>query len=659
MADGLSTPNRSVPKQDMKNILMHAERFARAAEAQRDWATTAKKCVEYFEDKQWAAEDLRKLQQQGRPALTINKIKPLVNLVLGFHLNNRTDIRYLPGHDGSGSAPIAETLSHLAKQIADQNELQFIDAEVYLDGILGGRGYYDWRLDFERNDFGDVSVSPIDPFSVYIDPDATHYDPKKWNYVMTTRMVSVDEVEHHYGKQVSGLVAPLIDGKTPGQIVGPGIYEGWDEIHPFRSFGGEIDSHVDSMMGPQFYDWIDRQRKTVRMLDIQYYIPTWRWFFIDVETGDKRIVPEHWDERRIQTAIEWSMEAGQPVMVQKRSVRRLRQTQMIGDVIVHDDWSAYESPTIVPFFPYFRRGQTMGMVSSLIDSQNEINKRRSARLNTINRQSNGLWVVQKGSLSPEERENLENHGSRPGTVVEYEGQKQGVPMQPPRQEFPGQDNTGQAALEKEAEDDLKVIAGINDSALGNLDKVQSGRAIEARQRQTIVGLEGFQVNYSRTKKLCGRKQLELIQNFYSEERIVRVRGDHTDSQEMHKVVINQRTAEGIANNVTIGTYEVSVSESPMSKTFLEGQFEELLRLKELMVPVPDEFIVDASSIGRKDELKEGLRQMREMEAQQAAAEGAADGNGNGAGPGPGGSQVDAAGGSLPNGEPGQPPFPTG
>lgn len=643
-----NSSRKRIPKQNEDAILLHAERFARSASAQQEWAINAKKCVEFFEDKQWAAEDLRALKEQGRPALTINKIKPLVNLVLGFHLNNRTDIRYLPGHDGSGSAEMAEVLSHVSKQIAEMNELQYLDAEVYLDGILGGRGYYDWRLDFEENDFGDVSISPLDPFSVYLDPDATHYDPRKWNYVMTSRMVSIDEIEHFYGKQVMNMVAPLVDGRTRGQTIGLGLYEGYDEIHPFRSFGGEEDSHIESYLGPQWYDFIDTARKTVRLLDIQHYVRTKQWFWVDYETGDKRAIPDHWNRDRVQKSVEWAMEQGNPVVVEERSVKRLRWTQMVGDVIVHDDWSPYRTPTVIPFFPYFRRGQTMGMVSSLIDSQQEINKRRSARLNTINRQSNGLWIYPKGGLSPEERSNLESHGSRPGTVVEYDpGRNAQLP--PPRQEFPAPDNQGQAALEKEAEDDLKVIAGINDSALGQLDRVQSGRAIEARQRQSIVGLEGFQTNWSRTKKLCGRKQLELVQDHYVEERIIRVRGERDDDP--RSIMLNERTAAGVINNVQMGKYEVSISEAPMSKSFLEGQFEEMLRLKELMVPIPDEFLVDASSIGRKEELKEGLREMREMQQREEAQDAA---SGNAQGPGPGGSRVDDAGGSLPNGEPGAP-----
>jgi hypothetical protein len=56
---------------------------------------------------------------------------------------------------------------------------------------------------------------------------------------------------------------------------------------------------------------------------------------------------------------------------------RIRHTVTAADVVLYDDWSPYETMTVVPYFAYFRRGKTMGMVEDLLDPQREVNKRRS------------------------------------------------------------------------------------------------------------------------------------------------------------------------------------------------------------------------------------------------------------------------------------------
>mgnify|MGYP001446427543 CR=1 FL=1 len=149
--------------------------------------------------------------------------------------------------------------------------------------------------------------------------------------------------------------------------------------------------------------------------------------------------------------------------------------------------------------------------------------------------------------------------------------------------------------------------------------------------------------------MCGEKELQIIQTFYTERRIVRTIGVGSTPIE---VIINEKTASGIVNDVTLGSYAVEVDDQTLSDSFLEGQFNELLELKAQGMPIPDDFLIDASSIGRKEELRMALAAAR----QAMAAQGVVPPDQGGArppGPGPGGSQVGRDGGSLPN-EPPQP-----
>ena len=602
----------TLPGQDVHSILLHADRFNRGAHALQRWSPDAKRCVDYVEGRQWREEDLRKLAKENRPALVINKIIPLVKTVLGFFINNQTEIKFMPGHTGVGTEEIAETLSHVEKQISEANQLPYVDTEAYMDGLMTGRGFIDDRLSFLENDLGETVTRAQDPFATYIDPDAESYDLNKTsNFIMTTQWTSLDEVEYYFGKKAMTLVQPWMQG---GNFSGfpSSLYDGTEETTPWRRFGGDEDWNQGFYMTyfNNFWEWVDRQRKQIRLLDIQHYVRCRRWFFVDLETGDRSAVPDHWDGERVKKVLYWAQANGAPMVVQPRQARRLRHTIMIGDVLVYDRWSPYKTFTITPFFPYFRRGETRGMVHDLLGPQDEINKRRSARLNIINRASSGGWKVPKGSLTPTEKTKLEIEGSSAGYIMEYETRDGKLP--PPEAIVPGIPPHAMQQMEDESEDDVKQISGVNDSLLGQIDAANaSGRAVEARQRQGVMGLELFQQNWRRTKELQGRRHLELVQDHYTEERVIRARGERQKDQ--NTTIINERSATGIMNNVSLGTYSVVIDETPLSASFLDGQFNEMMRLKELGVPIPDDHLVEVTSLPRKAELTQLLAAARQTQ----------------------------------------------
>ena len=619
------TPPKKLPRQRAETILLHAERFNYAADHHRDWAEPAKQAVQYYEGNQYTAADRAKLDSEGRPDITINKIKPLVNLVQGYFINNTTDIAYLPGHDGSGTQRLADALTHTSKQISQISHLPWVDSQVFMDGLLTGRGYFDFRLDFHPNDFGQGVWTAGDPFATYLDPDGDDYDPEKWNWIFESRWISIDEVEAVWGRRIHELIKPLANGHSFSDVPSH-LYDGEEEITPWRSFGGEEDSSRGwRAFSDSLFDWVDTARKNIRLIDTQHYVYVHRWLFVDLETGYRREIPEHWSRERINRVLAYAVSNGDPVTVVRRMVRKVRWTQMIGDILVYDDWSPYSTFTKIPFFPYFRRGKTRGMVEDLISPQDEINKRRSARLNIIGRSSNGGWIYAEGSFNPQQKDNLEQFGSAPGAQIEYRVVRlPGGRVAPePKQIQPSIPPVAMAQLEEEAENDLVEISGINRSALGQIDTVQSGRAIEARQRQAIVGLEGMIANWTMTKQIAGKKQLEVIQEHYREQRVVRVITDAGAPPD--QVILNERTARGMMNNVSLGTYTVSVDQRPLSKTFLDAVFEEMMRMKEIGMPIPDEDIIDASSMPRKDQVKARMAEERRLRWALAGAAGGGNG----------------------------------
>lgn len=597
-------------------VLLMADRFTRSQGPHAVWAEVAKMCVEFVEGKQWTAEELKAADDEDRPALTFNEMGRLIRLVLGYHRNNRTDIKYLPGMDGSGTQAMATSMSQLSKAIAEMNKLPYVDAEVFMDGIITGRGFYDYRLDFEKNDLGEIKIKAADPFSTYLDPDADEYDLNSGNYVFDARWASIDEVEFLYGPEAAMLLWPLVHTGSYGGGIPNSIVEYTEEITPWRSFGGQAGGPMGSTyMAVDSYlvNSYDPTRKNIRILDCQHYVRKMMWHFIDIETGDKEPVPETWtpdDVKKVllfaekKAAMKGQMSS---LRVMKRPGRKLRWTTMVGDLVLYDDWSIYETFTKIAYFPWFRRGKTKGMAEDLLDPQKELNKRGSAEVDIVTRTAHSGWKYHSKSLREEEKIKLERYGAMAGINIEWEGEQW---MEPKKIE-PGAPPTAMDKLEQKNSDRLTRISGINESALGELDRVQSGRAIEARQRQSVLAIQVYMDNMSRSKELCGYKTLEMVQNHYTERRVVRVLGMDGKA---NLLVINDRPdpAGEIVNNVTAGKYTVNVDETPLASSYIQGQFEELLMMVDkgiLPKEVVMDIIVDTSSIPHKDIVKQRVQAM--------------------------------------------------
>lgn len=608
------TPTNKLPVQDQVKVLLIAERHQRAAWALNKWAEGAKKAVDFFEGRQWTAQQLAEMSRLKRPARTFNIIAPLVRLILGYQANNKTDITFKPGSDARSSEEIAEVLSRLEKNTALNTGLRFVDGEVFMDGIICGRGFYKSTLDFESNDLGEIKDGAQDPFTTYIDPDCDTYDMNESaGFIQTAKMVSIDEIEGTFGRSVADLVRPFTFGRTPlapvtSMMVG-------EEITPIRAFAMRDETSYE--WWDQFYgtmgDFVDTYRKTIKIIQSEHRVTEARNVVIDLETGDKKVLPEAWGKEKIEKILFYGEQVGNPLMVQRRQVTRIQCTTMVGDMILHDAPSPYDTYSIIGYFPYFRRGVSRGAVEDLIDPQLEKNKRRSMREEVTSKTSNGGWQYHETSLDPENERKLKNFGSAPGFMMKWKGDHK------PEQITPATTPIAHKQLEVDADDDIRKISGINESALGELDRVQSGRAIEARQRQAVIAIQLYMDNFSRSKTLLGGKHLEMYQNHYTEKRMFRILGE---DGKFTTTIVNQMQVDPnsgikrILNDITVGKYLAVVDEQPLSATFANAQFEEMLVLLEKMGPAVGPFIpafadliVDMSTLPRKQEWIERFRQI--------------------------------------------------
>jgi len=572
------------------------ERYERARDhGHLEYVWMAQKCDEYYRGEQWDEQDEARLEAEGRPALTINTILPTVNTILGEQSARRADIQFKPRRGGS-TEEVANTLNKLYGQIADANKLDWVEQQVFSDGlIMDGRGYFDVRIDFSDHLEGEVRITAKDPLDILIDPDAKDADPKTWNEIFETKWMTLDEVGEMYGEDKAERLRFVSEN---------GMSFGADSVEYMETRFGDTENQDDffgaGVTGEDEY----RNVKALRVIERQYKKMTRCTFFVDPETGDQRQSPDAWNERKIK---KFAKEHGLSLI--SKVVRKVRWTVTCDQVVLHDDWSPYNDFTIIPFFCYFRRGRPFGVVRNLLSPQEQLNKITSQELHIVNTTANSGWMVESGSLVGMTADDLEEHGAETGLVLEY---ARGT--SPPQKIGANQIPTGLDRIAQKAALNIKQISGINDSMLGTDSAEVSGIAIQAKQNRGAIMIQVPLDNLRKSRQYLAERILDLVQTFYTEERIIQVTNEDDPLKPREPMVVNQQNPEGeIINNLTLGEYDVVVSSAPARDSFDEVQFAEAISLRQAGVAVPDDAIVEYSHLARKAELAKRIRVMTGQE----------------------------------------------
>ena len=536
---------------------------------------------------QWSAEDKALLDAEGRPYYEFNELMPSVNSAIGYQIQNRMDIAFRP-RGGASDMEKATILSKVVMQIADQNKLHWKETQVFSDGLIEQRGYFDIRMNFDKNIKGDIDIQFLDPRDVIPDPDAKSYDPASWADVTVSRWLLLDEIEERYGRPARDAAEKSGDDTTD--------FGDTDEETERNRFGinpgtGRYDAYTNEKDGLKRYRVIDRQKTCMEMTKCMVF----------PDTGDIKAVADM-TEAQIQEATAAGAKNA------KRMRKRIKWVVSTFSTTLHEDWSPYEDISIVPYFAYFRRGKTRGMIDNGIGPQQALNKAVSQFIHIINTSANSGWVVEENSLTNMETDDLEQVGAKTGVVIEY---KKGAT--PPAKIQANQVPQGVDRLIDRATQALKDVT-VPDSMRGLQGNAVSGVAKQAdqfaSQQQLAVPLD--QLAY--TRQILASRIAKLVQKYYDSYRIFRItETDPITGKEVENTIeINKPDGMGgYLNDITMGEYDVVITEQPMQVTFENSQFEQALAMRKEGVKLPDATVIRYSNLADKHEIMATMEQSGE------------------------------------------------
>ncbi len=257
---------------------------------------------------------------------------------------------------------------------------------------------------------------------------------------------------------------------------------------------------------------------------------------------------------------------------------------------------AYYYPQM-PYFPW----RIQGVVRGLRDSQYLYNRRKAIELDILESQINSGWIYKESALVNPKDVFLSGQGR--GLALKDEAQMTDV-----QQILAPQIPPSMIELSKILGEEISQISGVNEELLGSATDDKAGILSMLRQGSGLTTLQVLFDNLDHTQKMLGKLMIDLIQTNFTPGKVKKILEGEEPTQQFY--------------NKAFGKYDAVVEEGLNTATQKQMQFAQLLHLREAGVPIPDDMLLNASTMQNKKELIESIEQAKkqEMEAQRGQLE---------------------------------------
>lgn len=623
MADQVQTQSVVLGAEGAKDdMIAEMDRNLRIAiNARSDWDKVAKEDIQFTLGDQWNPEDRAALESQGRPVLTFNKIKPLINLVCGHALQNNTRLQVVP--EGGEDQPFSHVMDRAIDFIDKVSNLEFQLGYLRASGLRSGRSWIEFNINYEEDPiFGQLKTLFLGPFKVYPDPTAVEYDLSDAQYAFKIVQMTKGRLKQLYPSKKSAIDAITSDtlGRYMESLNLSGV-EGGPNNYGVDKSVSSVGIHKTTMEDPQ-------EGELLKLTVAEYWKKKLvdRWFVYFVESGSvENFKTEEEAQVEIQNRAIAAMQMGQqvqPPVTKKRKVTEMQLNCRAGDVLLESGVSPFE-PWYhgFPFFQFIaeyapdsdkEEYKVQSITRTLKDPQREINKSRSQYLHILNTSANSGWIGDEDALTAQQKVFLRQFGSTPGITI---WKKPGSQLE---RIHPVEPSVANQVREQTASSDLKEVSGINSDLLAiDNNTAPSGKAIALRIRQAITILEPIFANFKYTKQLIGAFLFKIMPMMFDSARLMKVLGE----KYMKENQLNPNDIEVFLDIVKDGKYNVSISESGSATTLREETFENLISLVEKGFPIPPDVIFEFMNIPNKQEVMQKVQayQQQQQQAQIAMA----------------------------------------
>jgi len=289
------------------------------------------------------------------------------------------------------------------------------------------------------------------------------------------------------------------------------------------------------------------------------------------------------------------------VSVIESEVPTVRMAVVVQGAVMYDGANTMgtDKYPFVPVFGYYNPQMSeypwriQGVVRGLRDSQYLYNRRKVIELDILESQINSGFKYKIDSLVNPKDVFLSGQGR--GLAL-----KQTALMTDVEQIMPPQIPPSMIQLSELLGREIQEISGVNEELLGSATDEKAGILSMLRQGAGLTTLQILFDQLDRSQKLLGGLMLDVIQSNFTPGKV--------------ENIIEQQPTDQFYNKA-FGKYDAAVEEGINTTTQRQMQFAQLLHLKEVGVAIPDDVILEATTLQNKKELVESVMQQQQEEAE--------------------------------------------
>lgn len=551
---------------------------------------------DFYDGLQWDPEDSAILASRKQMALVYNEVAPMCDWLIGTERRNRVDWKVLPRAEDD--VAMADVKTKTLKYVSDVNRVVHNRSRAFGDAIKGGIGWVD---DGVRDDpTQDILYSRYEDWRcVLMDSSALEPDGSDARYVFRWRWVDEDIALMMFPDRKDAIRRGAEDWSFEHDPDGEEFASAGLDPEGAQRTSGRSGSFSPMAYGAAAA--VDAQRRRVKLIECQYRDPV----RIEVISGGP-LGGVVFDER--DKALVEALRHQQGSTIVDKIAMRVHACVFTEAALLAAGTAIYRHNrfSLTPLTCY-RRGrdrQWYGIIRRVRGIQQDLNKRASKAqwlLNT-NQLIGDRDAVEDWELAREEAQMPDGVlPTKPGANLEIRRDTDAA--------------TGQLQLMTMAAQTIQKASGVTDENLGRKTNAISGEAIRARQLQGgVVTTEPFD-NLRLAVQAQGEKQLSLIEQFYTEEKVIRLTGG---PRGLEWVKLNQpeMQADGSVrwlNDITASMADFVVSEADYAGTLRQVMFDAMTQLSQRLPPeMALKFLRMAfqfSDLPNKTEIVDELRRM--------------------------------------------------
>ena len=579
-------------------------RFVRDLKSHREWCTEKRLWSKFYDGEQWTQDELQVLRDRNQPDVTINRIKPKIDSIIGMQTGLKVNTR---AYDrGTQDFETAKFISEAMRQVEYLNDFDQTESEAFADQIIDGRGWYEVDIAWDGLE-ADPKITRIDNEDVIKDCDGRKPDLSDHKQIHKSVMTSLEDAKSLFPGE-SDTFDECINYPDL-----PGVDAAHLNVRPDQYKSGE---NVTGMA--DYTDFVDKKLRRVRLVTTHWRTPFRRTFLTAKGLGVLEItdMPKSEVDKTLETfenAIKWD-QLGYRLNVATYCWNKILESKQ--DIKPYDKDGKFNFVFVPGYASRNKEKPNLdyGLVRQMVDPQKEVNKRRSKMLHIL---STNQTTYEEGALDDPER--FRQEAAKPDGMMKIRTGFGGKVIRETRTDLAA----SQFQMLQEAKTEIDSV-GIKGELEGQ-SKATSGRDFQLRQQQATMSMRQLFANLRAARRRVFLLVLDIIQQHWTSERLVRI----TDDPEAGTIVLNQKAVdpntgeEKILNNVSLGKYDLIIEEAPETVTLQGETFDGLLEMAKLGMPIPPDILIETSQLPNKKKVLDRMQQMAQARAEIALEQQAA------------------------------------